>query len=201
MRGWLHLGAFFVAAASALTLLLLAPTGRAIDAAVYGASLLCLFGVSAVYHRVNWKRPTRRWIRRLDHATIYVFIAGTGTGLAAGLPPGPRHLLMASLWAGGALGVLRVLAWPRAPRFVGVASYVALGWVAALFAADFVRALGVRALILVIAGGLAYTVGAVAYSLRRPNPWPRVFGYHEVFHALVVGAAACHFVVIASILG
>lgn len=200
LRGWLHLVAFFIAIAASVALYWMAPAAHAVESAVYGATLLCLFGVSALYHRVSWKRPTRRVMRRLDHATIYVFIAGTATALAGPLAQDTRNWLLAFMWTGATLGVLRVVFWPRAPRWIRVGSYIALGWVMVFFSPAIVHALGTQASVWIAVGGLAYTAGAVAYSLRWPDPWPAVFGYHEVFHACVVGAAALHFGVIAAVL-
>jgi len=200
LRGVSHQIAAFISFIAGTALVLAARTPRGRWAAlVYGASLCTLFSVSAVYHRRrNWSRRARRIVRRLDHSAIYLLIAGTYTPIAA-LVGGTRGTtLLAIVWSAAVLGILKVNLWTRAPKKVGVALYVLVGWTAAPAFPALAARLGAGPILLFLAGGLAYTVGAVVYATRRPNPYPRVFGYHEVFHALVVAAATGHFLVAAA---
>jgi hemolysin III len=202
LRGRLHQASFVISMAAGAALVTAAATtstARAVAAtSVYTAGVLGLFGVSATYHRVSWRSArARAWMRRLDHAMIFVFIAGTYTPVCAlALPPQSRGLVLAVVWAGALGGVALQLAWPGAPRWVGVPLYLALGWVAAFVLPDLLHNVGVAALVLLLAGGALYTVGAACYALRRPDLWPATFGYHEFFHAATVLAAICHYVAI-----
>ncbi len=170
----------------------------ALATSVYGATVLGLFGVSALYHRVNWVSVrARTWMKRLDHSMIFVFIAGTYTPFALlAMDPGTGNVVLLVVWAGALGGVTLKLAWPHAPRWLGVPIYIALGWVAVFVLPDLLHHVGVAALVLLLVGGLLYTVGAVFYATRWPNPWPHVFGYHEFFHAATVLAALCHYIAI-----
>lgn len=190
LRGWLHLGAIPVSAVLCLVLLVVAPTTSARTAlAVYTATSVLLFSVSAVYHRGSWSPRMDGFLRRLDHANIFLIIAGTYTPFAVLLlPPERARLLLAIIWAGAAAGVVFRLVWLGAPRWSYVVAYVALGWVAAFFVVDIVRLGGALILALLALGGLLYTVGAVVYATRKPDPSPRWFGYHEVFHACTIAA-------------
>jgi len=198
LRGVSHQFAFFVALGAALVLIATATSVRVAAAlAVYAGSLLAMFGVSASYHRGPWTARIRERWRRADHATIFVFIAGTYTPLCVlgvGSDAGARMLALA--WLGAALGVLRGTLWVRAPRWVTAALYVALGWLVVAYWPAVAAATGPGVLAPLIAGGLLYSAGAVVYALRWPDPSPRVFGYHEVFHALVIAAVVCHFAAI-----
>ena len=200
LRGVSHQIAAFVSLVAGTALVVAARTPRGRWAAlVYGASLFTLFSVSAVYHRRRtWSRRARRIVRRLDHSVIFLLIAGTYTPLAALVGGARGTALLAVAWTGAALGIMKVNLWTRAPKRVGIALYVLLGWAAAPAFPTLAARLGAGPILLLLAGGLAYTVGAVVYATRRPNPYPRVFGYHEVFHALVVAAAAGHFLVAAA---
>ena len=160
-------------------------------------SLVALFSVSALYHRPTWSPRARLWMRRLDHSAIFLLIAGTFTPLCLLLGDARAHTLLALVWGGAGLGVLRALLWPRAPRWVATALYLGLGWAAIPLVPAMYRALGPLSLALLAGGGILYSVGAVVYATRRPDPFPRVFGYHEIFHALVVAAAGLHFAVAA----
>ena len=198
LRGVSHEIAAGVALAGLVALVLLAPGPRArMGALVYGVSLVALFSVSALYHRPTWSPRARLWMRRLDHSAIFLLIAGTFTPLCLLLGDARAHTMLAVVWAGAGLGVLRALVWPRAPRMVATALYLLLGWAAVPLVPAMYRALGPGSLALLAAGGLLYSVGAVIYATRRPDPFPRVFGYHEVFHALVIAAAGLHFAVAA----
>jgi hemolysin III len=192
-----------VAAAGALfawiTLAMVAGPGRARAAAnVYGASLFSLFFVSALYHRPRWTARARLLMRRLDHSAIFLLIAGTYTPFCLLLPRASGLPLLAIVWGGAAAGVLQSILWVRAPKPLVAAVYVLLGWAVVPVVPALRDALGGGAIALLFAGGAAYTVGAIVYAARRPDPFPRVFGYHEVFHALVIAAAACHFAVAAA---
>ena len=199
LRGVSHEIAAGLALAAWVGLAFLASPGTArIAAHVYGASLFGLFLVSALYHRPTWPPRARLVMRRLDHSAIFFLIAGTYTPFCLLLPAPAGERLLVIVWSGAAIGVLRSVLWVHAPKPLAAAVYVLLGWVVVPVLPSLYAALGAGALALLVAGGAAYTLGAVVYATRRPDPFPRVFGYHEVFHALVVAAAACHFVVAAS---
>jgi hemolysin III len=198
LRGVSHEIAAGVALAGLVALVLLAPGPRArLGALVYGSSLVALFSVSALYHRPTWSPRARLWMRRLDHSAIFLLIAGTFTPICLLIGDERARTLLAVVWAGAGLGVLRALLWPEAPRLVATALYLLLGWAAVPLVPAMYRALGTGPLLLLAAGGMLYSVGAVIYATRSPDPFPRVFGYHEIFHALVVAAAGLHFAVAA----
>jgi hemolysin III len=198
LRGVSHEIAAGVALAGLVALVLLAPGPRArVGALVYGMSLVGLFSVSALYHRPNWSPRAYLWMRRLDHSAIFLLIAGTFTPICLLIGDARANTMLAVVWAGAGLGILRALLWPRAPRLVATGLYVLLGWAALPLVPAMYRALGAGPLLLLAAGGVLYSVGAVVYATRRPDPFPRVFGYHEIFHALVVAAAGIHFAVAA----
>jgi hemolysin III len=198
LRGWLHLGMVPVALAAAIVLLALAPTtaGR-LSAAVFGTTAVLLFATSATYHRGRWSDRTNAVLKRLDHANIFLIIAGSYTPFAVMLlPPDQRATLLWIVWTGAVAGVLFRVFWVGAPRWLYTPVYVALGWVAVFYLADFYRAGGLGVVVLLAAGGLLYTGGAVVYALKRPNPSPLWFGFHEVFHACTVAAFAVHYVAV-----
>ena len=198
LRGVSHQYAFFVSLASGITLVLLATTTRAsLAVAVYAASVSALFGVSALYHRVTWTIAVRRRMRRLDHAMIFLLIAGTYTPVGLLVLRGTlATVVLAVVWGGAVAGIVLELAWSTAPRWLGGTVYLALGWVAVVAMPQLFTRLGVTGGLLIVAGGLAYSAGAAVYALRRPDPVPAVFGYHEVFHLLVIGGVAAHFLAI-----
>jgi hemolysin III len=202
LRGWLHFWSFVVAVAAGIVLVTLAwstVSGEAAAAvAVYSVTVCGLFGVSALYHRRAWASVrSRTLMKRCDHAMIFVFIAGTYTPFTVlALPQRTGTIVLLVVWLGALGGVVLKLAWPHAPRWVGVPFYLALGWVAAFVIPDLLHRGGVAALVLLIVGGAFYSLGAVFYALRRPTGWPRTFGYHEFFHAATVVAAICHHVAI-----
>jgi hemolysin III len=198
LRGVLHQYAFFASLASGTVLVLLAATTRAaVAAAIYAASVSALFGVSALYHRLTWTGPARRRLRRLDHAMIFLLIAGTYTPVGLLVLQGTlATVVLAVVWGGAAAGIVLELAWTRAPRWLGGTVYLALGWVALVAVPQLFARLGVAGGLLLVAGGLAYSAGAAVYALRRPDPAPAVFGYHEVFHLLVIAGVAAHFLAI-----
>ncbi len=198
LRGVSHeVAAFFALAAWGLLLAFARGSRGTTAAAVYGASLFAMFGTSALYHRPTWSPRPRLWLRRLDHSAIFVLIAGTYTPFCL-LLGGRRGLaLLAIAWGGALVGILRAMLWPRAPRPLAVGLYLLLGWLVLPVLPHLYRVAGAGAVALLAAGGLLYTVGALIYATRRPDPFPRVFGYHEIFHLLVIAAAACHFAVVA----
>jgi hemolysin III len=200
LRGVSHQYAFFVAAVAGGLLVAYAPGGEPrIAAAIYAISLCALFGASALYHRVNWTSPgARMWMRRLDHSMIFVLIAGTYTPFALLVLEGTlADVVLAVVWGGALAGILVSVVWPTSPKWITALICVALGWVAIATLPQLVDRAGVPAVILIGVGGVLYSLGALAYAKGKPNPVPGVFGYHEVFHALVIAAAACHFAAIA----
>lgn len=196
LRGVLHLYSAYIAAAAGVVLVILAPGAlNRVCAVLYGAALLGLFAVSGLYHRWRWDPRWRPVLRRLDHCTIFVFIAASSTPLALLVLSGTVQLVVLILaWAGAGAGVALSLAWIDAPRGLVAAAYVLVGLAAMSGLAQALERLPIAPLILLGGGTVLYFTGAVVYALRRPNPWPRVFGFHELFHALVVAAATTHFV-------
>lgn len=200
LRGVFHQWAFFVSIVAGAVLVALAPTGRAtLATAIYAVTVAGLFGVSATYHRVNWVSATaRRWMRRLDHAMIFCLIAGTYTPFALLVLDGPlATAILVGVWGAALAGILLNVAWIEAPKWVTASVYIALGWVAVFALPDMASKLGVIAIAMIGIGGVLYTAGAVIYALKRPDPVPAVFGYHEIFHVLVIAAAAIQYTVIA----
>jgi hemolysin III len=197
LRGWIHAGMFPVATIASVILVALAPTAPlTIACAVFGAAAMLLFGISAVYHRGTWSPRVAGVLRRLDHTNIFLVIAGTYTPLAVALlPADTARTLLVVVWSGAVLGMLARIFWLGAPRWVYVPVYIALGWVAVWFLPTFGRADngGAAVVWLVSIGGFAYTLGAVVYGMKRPNPSPRWFGFHEVFHLLTVIGWGCHY--------
>jgi hemolysin III len=201
LRGWLHTYAFFVALVAGIVLCSLAATrpGAApvVSCLIYSLSVCGMFGVSALYHRRVWSPRGFALMRRLDHSMIFIFIAGTYTPFSALLLPRDRAtVILAVVWGGALAGVAMKLAWPHAPRWASAPLYVALGWVAVFVLPDLLDTGGVAVLVLLLVGGVAYTVGAVCYALRRPRGWPRYFGHHEFFHACTLVAALAHHIAV-----
>ena len=198
LRGVFHLAAAVAAAFGAVWLLLIAdsPSGY-VGGAVFAASLMLLYATSATYHRVLWRTAIRRILKRLDHAMIFVLIAGTYTPFCLDVSVAWGISLLSVVWVLAGAGIVLKVIWPDAPRWLSVTLYVSLGWVAIVAAAEVVDQYAGSPLALLLAGGASYTIGGVVYALRRPDPWPRVFGYHEVFHALVVVGSAVHYAAIA----
>ncbi|MFL5869076.1 MAG: hemolysin III family protein [Thermoleophilaceae bacterium] len=200
LRGVSHQWAFFVSLVTGAALVIAAPSGRAtVAAAVYSVSVAALFGTSALYHRITWaSQAARRWMRRLDHSMIFLLIAGTYTPFALLALHGTlATVIFALVWGGAVAGILLKLVWIDAPKPLVAAVYVILGWVAVAAFPDLIDRIGVGGVAMVAAGGILYTLGAVVYATRRPDPVPTVFGYHEVFHALVIAAAALQYAVVA----
>jgi hemolysin III len=200
LRGVSHQWAFFFSLVAGLALVIGAPGGRAtVAAAIYAVSVAALFGTSALYHRVTWStHNARRWMRRLDHSMIFLLIAGTYTPFALlALDGALATVILVVVWAGALGGIVLKLVWIDAPKPLVAVLYVMLGWVAVAAFPQLIDELGVTSTALVAGGGILYTVGAVVYALGRPDPAPTVFGYHEIFHALVIAAAALQYAVIA----
>ncbi len=198
LRGTLHLVAALAATAATAWLLLIAssPTGY-VGAAIFGTSLMLLYGTSATYHQIPWRPAWRQNARRMDHVMIYVLIAGTYTpfcldlSLAWGIP------MLAVVWSLAGAGALLKFAWPDVPRWLVVSLYIGLGWVGLVAVSEVLGLYMGSPLALLLLGGAFYTLGGVIYALRRPDPWPRIFGYHEVFHTLIVAGSAVHYSLIA----
>ena len=201
LRGRLHQYAFFVALACGIVLCSIAASRPGISpfisCLVYSITVCGLFGISALYHRRIWSERGYQIMRRMDHSMIFIFIAGTYTPFCVLLLSGTLRTVMLSLIWGGALGGVAVKAiWPHLPRWVSAPLYLALGWAAVAIMPDVLRYGGWPELVLLCAGGVIYSAGAVFYALRRPNPWPTVFGHHEFFHACTLVAAICHHIAI-----
>ena len=199
LRGVLHAAAFVVACVAGAFLIAYADGGKVVAAsAVFAASAMVCLAASATYHLPTWSPRVRYWLRRVDHAGIFVLIAGTYTpvGLLA-LRGELQHIVLAVVWGGAAAAIVIRFTWRGAPRWLTIAIGIALGWAGVAALPQLADHAGVTAVALLAAGGLAYTLGAVVYASHRPNPAPRVFGYHEVFHALTIVALACQYVAIA----
>ena len=197
LRGVLHQVAFYVSLITGPVLVLIARAGNHAAAAIYSVAMSALFGVSALYHKPNWRPAARRWLGRIDHTMIMVFIAATFTPIALALDSDWARIALVIVWSGAVLGMLLWLLPFNMPKSVAVIPYLALGWFgASLFPASFIQ-IGIAPPMLLLLGGLLYTIGAIAYARRSPNPRPAVFGYHEVFHAFVIAAAYVHYGAIA----
>jgi hemolysin III len=199
LRGVSHQWAFWFALAAAAALVALSPSGTArLAALVYGAGLCLMLAASALYHRLKCSPQTRSLLCRIDHSAIYVFMAASYTPVALLLLDGAlRWAVLVFVWAGALGGVALSVAWVTAPRVLFALSYVGLGWAVLVAFPELLSDLDLAPIILFGAGGLLYSAGAVIYALRRPDPWPSTFGFHEIFHALVIAAAVTHFVAIA----
>ena len=196
-RGWIHAGTFPLAIALGIVLITLAEgTAAKVSSAVFMATSLLLFGNSALYHRFNWKPRTKLLLKRIDHANIFLLIAGTYTPIAVlALPPSQGILLLSLVWVGTILGIAFRVFWIGAPRWLYVLLYLVLSWAAVMYLGDLLR-VNTAMMILVVVGGLCYTAGAIMYALKKPNPFPGVFGFHEIFHALTLLAFLCHWTAI-----
>lgn len=201
LRGFLHTYAAALSLVTGAVLVAVAASVRggpaAPTTAIYAATVTLLFGTSALYHRLSWSPRMHRLMKRLDHSMIFVFIAGTYTPIAVlTLDRSAALAVLITVWTGAAFGVALQTAWPHAPRWLSVPLYIAQGWVAVFVMPQLLHNAGVAALVLIVAGGVVYTIGGVVYGLKRPNPVPGVFGFHEVFHACTLVAAVCHYVAI-----
>ena len=202
MRGWIHAWAFGVAVVAGAALVSAAAfladrRDAVLPATVYSLTVCGVFGVSALYHRLNWGPRARVWMKRADHSMIFVFIAGSYTPFATlALPPESGRPLLIVVWAGALAGVALKMLWPTAPRWVGVPLYLLLGWAIVPVAGQLVAEVGLAPMLLLLVGGLFYSGGAILYATRWPDPWPATFGHHEFFHAATVIAALCHAVAV-----
>ena len=202
LRGWIHLVAFFVSIPAGVVLVLLArgPTAR-VAASIYALSLTAVFGASAAYHRVRWSPEANRRMKRLDHSMIFVLIAGSYTPISILVLHGTWSVVILSIaWTGAALGVILKLARIDGLHVVTGILYMGLGWLATIALPQLFRGMTLPELLLMVTGGLLYTAGAIVFAGRRPDPSPATFGFHEVWHAFMVAAAACHFTMIALVL-
>ncbi|MBN4925668.1 hemolysin III family protein [Hoyosella rhizosphaerae] len=202
MRGWIHLYAFAVSIIAGVVLIsvvaAVAEPRATVAVAIYSVTIWGIFGVSALYHRVTWKSPSKRiWMKRADHSMIFLFIAGSYTpfGMLA-LSPETGRIVLSIVWGGALAGVALKMLWPTSPSWFAVPLYIMLGWVVAFVIPDLVANAGVTSLVLLAVGGVLYSVGAVLYATKWPNPWPTTFGHHEFFHAATVIAAICHYVAV-----
>lgn len=194
-RGWIHAGTFPVAIVLGIILIVLADGVAAkVSSAIFVASSLLLFGISALYHRFTWSERTRVLLKRFDHSNIFLLIAGSYTPITVLCLPTDKAIILLSLvWGGALLGISFRVFWIGAPRWLYVPIYVLLGWAAMMFVVDFFQANWIM-MTLIFAGGIFYTLGAVFYGLKRPNPFPGKFGFHEIFHTLTLLAFLCHWV-------
>ena len=201
LRGWLHAYAAAISVVTGGTLIAVAAALRGDRAGattgIYAATVTLLFGTSALYHRIDWGPVAQQVMKRLDHSVIFLFIAGTYTPIAAlTLPHTAALAVLVAVWTGALFGVALQTAWPNAPRWLSTPCYIAVGWVAAFVLPDLLHNAGVAAFVLIIAGGAVYTLGGIVYALRRPDPFPGTFGFHEVFHLCTLVAAVCHYVAV-----
>ncbi len=196
LRGWLHAVTSPLTLAAGVVLIVLSPTAATrVGSAVFMASAVLLFTVSAVYHRGTWSPRTWAFLRRFDHANIFLLIAGSYTPFALLMLTGTdRRLLLTAVWGGALGGVLFRILWADAPRWLYVPIYVGLGWAAVFYVDDFARATSAAVLTLIVAGGVLYSLGGLVYGLRKPDPSPSWFGFHEVFHTLTIAAFVTHYV-------
>ncbi|WP_072805582.1 PAQR family membrane homeostasis protein TrhA [Rhodococcoides yunnanense] len=202
LRGWIHLYAFAFAVVSGIVLVAMAfsvvSVSAGIATVVYATTVCGVFGVSATYHRIHWRTPeSRTWMKRADHSMIFLFIAGSYTPFAVlGLPTTSGRTLLIVVWAGALAGVALKMLWPQAPRWVGVPLYLLLGWAIVPAAPTLIDQVGYAPFVLLLVGGILYSVGAILYATKWPDPWPSTFGHHEFFHAATVLAAICHLVAV-----
>ncbi len=195
MRGWLHAGAIPAAVIAGLILILLAPSELRVAATIYALSAVALFGISATYHRGTWGPTTHGVLKRMDHATIFVFIAGTYTPLALTVVGGTEGtVLLWIVWSTALAGVVLKVFWIGVPRWLTVPVYISMGWAAVFFIPDILSNGGLTIFLLVATGGLCYIVGAVIYGMKRPNPSPKFFGFHEIFHSFTLGGYVSHYI-------
>lgn len=202
LRGWFHFGAAIAAIVGLVALVLLADSAEAyVGGVIFAASLIALYATSATYHTVTWGRRMRAFMKRLDHSMIFVLIAGTYTPIcliAASTAWGIT--ILAIVWSIAAAGIILKVFWPGAPRWLSVLLYASAGWLGAIAGVPLTEWLAWAPIALLIMGGVLYTIGGIIYATRRPNPWPKVFGYHEVFHLLVIAGSVLHYTLVAAYL-
>jgi hemolysin III len=199
LRGWSHAAAALVAIAGLVTLVVITrhDTPKLVSMTIYGTGLVLLFGVSATYHIINWPPAVKDWLRRADHATIFVFIAATYTPLVFNVLDGWWRVgVLVAVWISALAGVAGAAPFLRIPRQLLASLYLAMGWVAVVALVPLTAALGWVAAVLIAFGGLQYSLGAAAYAFKRPRLWPRVFGYHELFHLAVITASVTFYAIV-----
>jgi hemolysin III len=198
LRGHFHQAGFFVALGASGVLIATANGLYArLVCLVYGLSLCTMFAISGLYHRINWQPTARAWWRRLDHSAIFLLIAGTGTPISLlGMNGESGRQLLWIFWSLAIVGIFKELFWARSPKWVAAVFYIIMGWAGAPYLSEMNQTLGSTNIGILLAGGVLYTVGAVIYATKKPNPYPNVFGYHEIFHLLVMIAALLHFIVV-----
>jgi hemolysin III len=198
LRGWLHAVMLPISVIAGIVLVMQAEISEAqISAAIFATTAALLFGTSALFHRGSWSPRVKGWLRRMDHSNIYLIIAGTYTPFAVlSLPPGEGQTLLLIVWVGALAGVIFRVFWIGAPRWLYTSVYVGIGWVAIFFLPSLIAGAGVTAVVLIAVGGVLYSAGAVVYGLKRPDPWPQWFGFHEVFHSLTIAAFTVHYVAV-----
>jgi hemolysin III len=201
LRGWLHLAAFPTSVAAGIVLVSVARSPRAqVACAIFAVTVSLLFGISAMYHRGRWSPRTREWLKRFDHANIFLIIAGSYTPFAMLLVGGRRgDEMLWIVWGGALLGVLMRTVWIHTARWLSAPVYIALGWTAAFFVPDLLRTGAVGTFVLLVVGGGLYSVGGMIYGLRRPNPWPRWFGFHELFHSFTIAGWIVQYVAVSMV--
>jgi len=199
LRGWLHAGIFPIALAAGIVLICLAPTtGEAVACTIFAVSSWLLFGVSGIYHTVNWNPRVKAVLRRFDHTNIFLIIAGTYTPISVTLlSRSSAQMLLILVWSGALIGIFSRMFWLTAPRWVYVLCYIALGWAAVFYMPQLLHTGGVAVVTLIATGGILYSVGAVFYGMKKPNISPRWFGFHELFHAFTIAAFCCHYIAVA----
>jgi hemolysin III len=199
LRGLIHAAAFVAALPLGLVLIFEPDTTRGrLAALVFAATIAAMFGASALYHSPNWTERPRRWLRRVDHAGIYGLIAGTYTCFGLLVVKGNwRPVVLGIVWTGALVAIVFKFAWLDAPKWISVAIGIVLGWVGVIVLPQLLDEIGLGGVLLILAGGLFYTVGALVYALRRPDPYPAVFGFHELFHVFVIAAVACQYTAVA----
>lgn len=198
MRGYLHQEAFFIALGACTLLIAKSSDSKTLVAAIiYSLGLLLMLGISAIYHRIHWEPKARAFMKRLDHSAIFIQIAGTFTPICLlALSDSSGTILLKIIWSAALLGILQSVFWVKAPKYITALFYVIMGWFALPYVNDLSKSLGASKIILVICGGVVYTVGAVFYATKKPKIFPNIFGYHELFHLFTIIGATLHFVVI-----
>lgn len=198
LRGHFHQAAFFMGVGACLMLVSQASTLRSFIAAlIYSLSVCILYGVSALYHRNDWKPRMRFWMKRFDHSAIFILISGTVTPVALlALPENTGRNLLLTTWGTSIIGIFQAFFWSQAPKWVRSLIYLCAGWIIIIFLPDFKTGLDEKNIALLVSGGIVYSVGAIVYAFKRPNPFPRIFGYHEIFHIFVIIATILHFLVV-----
>lgn len=201
LRGYLHQEAFFIALGASVLLIARAANDSALIASiVYSSGLLLLFGFSAIYHRFNWEPRRRAFLKRIDHSAIFLLIAGTTTPIAMlALPQQVGEKLLWTIWGAAAAGIIQSIFWVKAPKWVTATLCIAVGWLSFPYVGEMAENLSRADLALLVSGGVAYSIGAIFYALKKPNFFPGVFGYHELFHLCTIVAAGMHFAVIYSL--